>query len=154
MYFLGFDLGANFGFAVLDQNCNRIDSGTWYFGVKTTKSLLSCDTKVTNLISQYPPVIISYEKVNFFHKGTKAASAYGNYEAIVMLAAERNDTLLDQFSTGKVKKVATGFGNATKKEMEAAAYYRWNSYVPMDDNDADALHIARCGLLRFIGEKI
>lgn len=148
--FAGFDLGANFGYAVLDDDGNRVVSGTWEFGKRTPESTERVYEALLELFEIHLPVIVGYEKVNFFHRGIKAAHAYGTYESILWLVSRKYKVVLEQFTVNKIKKVATGFGNAEKDEMEAAAMTRW-AHIPGDDNEADALWIAECARLGFLG---
>lgn len=141
--FAGFDLGANCGFAVLDENGNRVTSGTLKLGKRSPESIAKFHQALTSLFEIHLPTHVGYEKVNFFHRGIKAAHAYGSYESILWLVVQAFKVPTEQFTVNKIKKTATGFGNAEKDEMEAAAMTRW-AYVPNDDNEADALWIAEC----------
>jgi Holliday junction resolvasome RuvABC endonuclease subunit len=149
--FAGFDLGAKFGYAVLDNDGNRVVSGTWLLGKREPSSIDKLYTHLRLLSTKHNNIaIVGYEKVNFFGKGVKAAHAYGNYEGVLWLIAVLNKWELEYVTVQRIKKTATGFSNADKEEMEAAAMTRW-ARVPDDDNEADALFCAEYLRLKFFG---
>lgn len=147
--FAGFDLGANLGYAVLDITGHRVASGTLRLGKRSPESTVKAYQSLGRLFSKYCPSIVGYEKVTFFGRGFKAAHAYGTYEAVLWLVAVSSQSLIEQFTVKDIKRVATGFSNATKDEVGAAAFTRW-AYVTVDDNEADALWVAECSRRRFL----
>jgi Holliday junction resolvasome RuvABC endonuclease subunit len=154
MSFAGFDLGARCGYAILDYNGNRIESGTWDLGKRSPKSLFLFQEKLHTLFTRHDIVVAGYEKVTFMARGRSgflAVQAWGGYEATLLIEIYKHQCEMTQVAVGTIKKVATGSGRAEKDEVEAAAYTRW-VYVPEDDNESDALWIAECARLRFSGE--
>lgn len=139
--FAGFDLGGKCGYALLDFEGAIIVRGTWQFGKRTPESASLYFDRITNLIETHLPLVIGYEKVMQWHRSMIAATAYGGYEFILWALSHRYSIPLQLVSVQAIKKIATGFGNAEKKEVMAAAYSRWK-VVPDDDNQADALFIA------------
>lgn len=150
--FIGFDLGAKLGYAVLSMDGDRIASGTWSFGKRQPSSVQSLYDRLVVLATKYDVVLVGYEKVNFFHRGFKAAHAYGTYEAILWLVAQQFDWPLQSVPIQHIKKLATGFSNADKDEVEVAVYRRWNGYVSTDDNEADSLWCCEYVRRSYLGE--
>ena len=157
MSFAGFDLGGNFGYAVLNDTGNRLVSGVINLGKRTPKSLHTFQTHLYNLIKKYDLAVVGYEQVTFMPKGGKgkggfkAVQAWGGYEAILWTVSYQYECDILPVHVGTLKKLATGSGRAEKEDMEVAAYTRW-SHVPEDDNESDALWIAEYGRRKFLGE--
>lgn len=148
--FAGFDLGAKLGYAVLSIDGHRVTSGTWKLGKRTPESVSKAHRLISDLVTEHRPPIIGYEKVTFFGRGVQAAHAYGSYEAALWLVCVESESLLEQFTVKQVKKLATGYSNATKEEIEAQVLVRW-AYLPEDDNESDALWIAESTRRQFLG---
>lgn len=138
---IGLDLGAKFGYAVLDKNGFRIDSGTLKLGKRTGDSQLVLWDRLTEIISTNYPSAVGYEEVRGRHSSLFAAHAYGGYQSIVMMATASFSVNLVGVTVQQIKKLATGAGRAEKEEIICAANDRW--FVgDIDSNEADALWCA------------
>jgi len=137
--FAGFDLGGKTGYALLDDRGCRIRSGTLKLGKRSQESLKKLYEFLVTFLED--ALFIGYEKVTFFSKGTKAAHAYGSYEAILWHVCSTLKLDPEMVHVGTLKKFSTGNGRASKEDMEAFVWSTFN-YVPYDDNEADALCIA------------
>ena len=71
------------------------------------------------------------------HVGVDAAHAYGGFLATLTAWCEHHPIPYQGVPVGTIKKYATGKGNAGKEDVIAAI--RARGYVPVDDNEADAL---------------
>ena len=71
------------------------------------------------------------------HVSTDAAHAYGGFLATLTAWCEHHQIPYQGVPVGTIKKYATGKGNAGKEDVIAAI--RARGYVPVDDNEADAL---------------
>ena len=71
------------------------------------------------------------------HVGVDAAHAYGGFLATLTAWCEHHQIPYQGVPVGTIKKYATGKGNAGKEDVIAAI--RARGYVPVDDNEADAL---------------
>ena len=71
------------------------------------------------------------------HASTDAAHAYGGFLGQLSAWCEQRQIPYQGVPVGTIKKHATGKGNANKDAMLAAV--RGWGYVPVDDNEADAL---------------
>lgn len=142
MAYIGFDFGQNFGYAILDNNGNRIKSDVTDLGKRSGKSLAKFRTILEETIS-FGVDAIGYEKVRR-HRGVAAAHAYGGYEAIMWLVCQDLGVPVKdivEVTVQQIKRCATGAGKAEKEEIEAQAFARW-SHLTEDDNEADALFCA------------
>jgi len=151
MIFAGFDLGSNFGYAILAPDGMRIDSGTWSLGKRSGKSLSNLYMSMSTVLTSYADLVVSYELVRGTHSGKNAAHAYGGYEAILWMVCYDADIPSDRIvgvSVQQIKKAATGFSNADKDEVEAAAYSKWLK-LPDDNNESDALWCAEVSRLKY-----
>jgi len=142
---IGIDPGTSCGWAVYD--------GTWTSGVWDLKPnrfegggmrFLRLRKYLRELILTTHPEALYYEEVRR-HMGTDAAHIYGGILAIIESECEVMALPYAGVPVGKVKKFATGKGNASKADMIAAAKERWRGWEG-DDNEADARWIAAAGL--------
>jgi hypothetical protein len=69
-----------------------------------------------------------------------AACAFGGYEAVLMLICYQLQIPLQEITVQELKREATGMSDASKDEVESAAFDRWN-HLPIDDNEADAMWV-------------
>ena len=75
------------------------------------------------------------------HKGVDAAHVYGGLMATLTSFCEEHSIPYEGVSVGVIKKFACGKGNANKEAMVEAC--RALGYDPVDDNEADAIHLLR-----------
>lgn len=139
--YAGFDLGQKFGYAILDEDGNRVESETVNLGKRSGKSLSGFYDLLQTILSN-GVIAAGYEKVRR-HRGVHAAHAYGGYEAILKkLCFDMGieDKLLE-VTVQQIKRCATDDPKADKEEIEAQAMARW-ARIPEDDNEADALFCA------------
>jgi Holliday junction resolvasome RuvABC endonuclease subunit len=139
MCFAGFDLGGKTGYALLNSNGKLERSGTLVLGKRCPSSIEKLYEFLDNFLEE--TVFVCYEKVSFFSKGTKAAHAYGSYEAILWHACTKYDVEPEMIHVATLKKNTMGSGRATKEDMETFVFSKFG-YVPYDDNEADAICIA------------
>lgn len=83
---------------------------------------------------------VVYEEVRR-HVATDAAHVYGGFLAHMQAVCEENRVAYAGVPVQTIKKYATGKGNAPKEAMIAAV--RMWGRNPVDDNEADAIALAR-----------
>jgi Holliday junction resolvasome RuvABC endonuclease subunit len=83
---------------------------------------------------------VVYEEVRR-HVATDAAHVYGGFLAHLQAVCEENRVAYAGVPVQTIKKYATGKGNAPKEAMIAAV--RMWGRNPVDDNEADAIALAR-----------
>jgi len=144
---LALDLGTTTGWAIGHPG-ERITSGTW--NLKPGKyegggmRYLKFEAALNRALAEAGGFVsVAFEAVRR-HIGTDAAHVYGGLMATLTKWCEVNKIPYEGVPVGTIKKFATGKGNADKSAMMAAA---WKAgYDPIDDNEADAIAIARLKL--------
>lgn len=154
---LGFDIGASFGWAVLDgESGERVDSGVWDLsgggrheggGIRLLRLRQRLEALVGDLRGRDVEVRVAvYEIVRRRPKvsGAEAGHVHGELRGQLKATLE---TLRVPHTPGEVsqaKRAATGKGNASKDMMKDAARERWGHPEGADKNgdEADALWFA------------
>lgn len=144
MKILAFDCATKTGWAISDGKGKILESGVQDFSKKRGESngilFLRFRKWLENLIAMTEPDVIAYERAHF--RGGAATELCVGLQTRVQEVAEAKKILLLPVTTSQLKKFATGKGNAGKEEMISAARVVLNR-EPIDDNEADAVHIAR-----------
>ena len=144
MAVLAFDLGTTTGWAVLDDQGNRVDSGVLKLAGRRHEGggmrYVRFRASLRELLTIAEPAVVAYEEVRR-HMGTDAAHVYGGLLATLQAELEERSVPYLGLPVSTVKKLATGKGNAGKDMMIEAAQRRWK-HEPVDDNEADALWVA------------
>ena len=139
---LALDLGTHTGWA-LYQRDGTITSGTEHFSPQRFEGggmrYLRFKRWLNELLSTTQHINAVYFEEVRRHVGVDAAHAYGGFMSHLTAWCEQNSIPYQGVPVGTIKKHATGRGNAGKVEMIAAM--RARGFVPIDDNEADALAI-------------
>lgn len=147
--YIGIDPGTSCGWAVLDQNGNRIASGTWNLQPRKSDGAgmryVRFEQNFKELLNAYDG-LVAYELVAA-HKGTDAAHIYGGIVASITRLCEEAGRDYCGVPVGTIKKIATGKGNASKNAMLDPAIERWGwpnerGVEAMTDDEVDALWCA------------
>ena len=145
-----------------------VDPGTAITGFalleveKGSKKLLECGVVITHdtepmpqrlkviaedldaLISQHKPDWIAVEQL-FFATNAKTAITVGQARGVVLLIAAQHGLSIAEYTPLQVKQAVTGYGQATKKQVQAMVKTILGlSEVPKPDDAADAVAIAIC----------
>ena len=145
--FLGIDLGDNCGWCAITSAPNigtTVLSGCWQFkptrfdtaSVRYDMFGRQLDAWLSTGVDE-----VAYEAV-MAHAGIHAAHVYGGYMAKLLEKCELYGIPCFHYPVGTIKLWATGKGNADKKAMKHAAGIYLNRSIS-NDNEADAIHIAR-----------
>lgn len=101
---------------------------------------------VARLIREYQPVLVSVEDL-FFNKNVSTALAVGHARGVVILAAAHAGIPIAEYTPLQVKQAVTGYGRATKDQVQQMVKVLLNlESIPQPDDAADALAIAICHL--------
>ncbi len=168
--YIGIDPGTTTGWAVLDDQGDRIDSGV----VKLGKSTDRVGQRYLMLNRALDDIVKLCGSPNYFdglgyelvmnHASSSAAHLYGGFVAMLTSWAESYGIPYQGIHYAHVKQAATGRGDASKLAMVQAANQRWNAHIAIvektvrrkgemvdsteysfpggGDNEADALWIA------------
>jgi len=146
MIVLGLDCATKTGWCLWDS-CNGkvLESGVQDFSKKRGESngimFLRFRNWLEKMAGFLPKVeLISYERAH--HRGGAATEICVNLTGRVQEVADAREIPYMTVETGTLKKFACGKGNAGKDDMISAAKEILGR-DPEDDNEADAVHIAR-----------
>ena len=147
MRILGIDPGYSIlGWAVIEHDLDIVAFGT----IKTTSSsniedkLLEIYISIKNIIEKYQPDCASIEKL-YFAKNTKTAIDVAKCAGVVLLTLNLAGLRLNEYSPLQVKRALTGYGRATKSQIQKMIMDIFKiKKIPEPDDAADALAIAAC----------
>jgi crossover junction endodeoxyribonuclease RuvC len=152
MIAIGFDPGvATVGFCVID-----FDNGSYFLkdiGCIRTSAKLGLGKRLTmirddaeKLIQHYKPDLIAIEEL-FFVKNVKTGIMVAHARGVLLELAERSKVIHKSFTPLQVKQSVTGYGQATKTQVQkmVKTILKLNSAIRSDDA-ADAAAVALCGI--------
>ncbi len=147
---LGIDPGfgmVGYGLIDLDGNEEKILE---YGIIKTdpqaslSKRLVEIYEEISKLIKIYQPTESAVEELYFFRNVTTAIFV-GEARGVIILALEEAKTIIYEYTPMEVKMAVTGYGKATKRQVqEMVRVILKMDKIPKPDDAADALAIAIC----------
>lgn len=148
---LGIDPGlATTGFGVVERRGSELQArsyGTIDTGAREPfgERLQTIYQGVQTLIKRWKPDVIAVEEL-FYHRNATTAFAVGQARGVVVLAAIQAHRSVVSCKPLQVKRAITGYGQATKNQMQQsiANIFKLNK-IPKPDDAADALAVALCG---------
>jgi crossover junction endodeoxyribonuclease RuvC len=147
---LGIDPGtATTGFGIVEKKQSKLISVD--YGVISTPKELDMSNRllilyedIKEIIDHHKPDIIAVEQL-FFARNVTTAITVGQARGVVLLAAQKADLKIVEFTPLQVKQSVTGYGQATKKQVQEMVKKILDlSQIPKPDDAADALAIAIC----------
>ncbi len=158
MIILGIDPGtARCGLAVL-----KIDTGKPFLiaaEVINTSQDLDMQYRLKSIykalheaVNNYKPNTMVIERL-FFNTNAKTAISVGQARGVVLLTAADKKLDVFEYTALEAKKVLTGYGRASKKEMQDAVQKHLNLEKLVKSDDAnDAIAIALCHFYKYANE--
>lgn len=150
MIILGIDPGiAIMGYGILKMSGNRIkvlENGvvTTSPKTKTPQRLKILYDNLNDIIKEYRPDEFAIEEL-FFNQNVKTAITVGHARGVQVFCAENNNLPIYEYTPLQIKQAITGYGRASKKQMQETVTTLLNlSQVPKPDDAADALAVALC----------
>ena len=143
MRIFALDCATKTGWALID-NGKIVESGMQNFSKRRGESngvmFLRFNKWVSDMVDMLKPELLTYERAHY--RGGAATEIGVGLQTRVqeMAIAKGIDSI--PFTTAEIKKFATGKGNAGKDDMIIAAV-PFLGRQPIDDNEADAVHLAR-----------
>ncbi len=112
---------------------------------KTTSSrLLEIFNDLSSVVDMYKPDCASIEKLYFF-KNQKTIIPVAESRGVILTVFEKFGVPVYEYTPIEVKQVLTGYGRASKKEVEQMVKYTLNTdTLPKLDDTVDAVAIAIC----------
>ena len=115
-------------------------------GTPLARRLLSLYSQLQALLDRYHPVEMVVEEL-FFNKNTTTAIAVGQARGVALLAAASHNINVREYTPLQVKQSLTGYGRATKDQVQQMVRLQLNlDFTPQPDDAADALALAICHL--------
>ena len=116
-------------------------------GQSLQSRLLHLEESLTALIRTHRPVCLVCEELYAHYRHPKTAILMGHARGVVLVAAARLGLPVVSVGATHVKKLLTGNGHASKRQMQSAvARMLGLSKLPEPPDVADAIAIAFCGL--------
>jgi len=147
---LGIDPGyATLGWAIIDGNLKIVDYGLVETNnnIRIDERLFIIHNEINKIIANYSPQCVAIEKL-FFAKNTKTAIDVAKCIGVVLLTAKLNNLNYDEYSPSQVKNAITGYGRASKDQIQNIIMKIFKlKEIPRPDDAADALAIAACHFL-------
>lgn len=99
--------------------------------------------KIAELIEEFQPNEIALEDL-FFAKNAKSALKLGHARGVVMLAAAQHQIPVYEYPPAKIKQALSGFGQASKEQMQKMVKIHLKLKEVPEENASDALAVALC----------
>lgn len=159
MIILGVDPGtASMGYGVVKIADDRVILKDW--GVIKTMPEMPMSKRLSVLYSNlndvavtFKPQLIVIERI-FFNTNAKTAMTVGQARGVSILVAAHNGVDIEEYTALQAKKVLTGFGRSSKKEMQDAVKKALGLSTHIKSDDAnDGIAMALCHYLLTQGRK-
>ena len=156
MIVIGIDPGtAKTGYAIIEiingkeiPLIREVDCITTPAGDDMHKRLKQIFDELHDIADRHSPDCMVVERL-FFNTNAKTAMSVGQARGIPLLIAARKDMEVFEYTALEAKAVITGYGRASKKEMqEAVKEYMGLSEIIKPDDANDALAMAICFLTK------
>lgn len=146
---LGIDPGLDrTGYAVIETHPLRaIDAGVVRSAssMSLDRRLVEIDTGLSDILGEHDVDLVAVESLYAHYKHPRTAILMGHARGVILLAAARAAVPVVSLPATKIKKVLTGNGHASKRQMQQAIAHVLGLSEPPEPADvADALAIAVC----------
>ena len=147
---MGIDPGtATTGYGLVQEHEGHLECVS--FGVVTTlagePTVVRLESIYRDLIAvfkQYQPTVAAVEQL-FFHRNVTSAMAVGQARGVALLAVAHCGLNASEYSPLQVKQAVTGYGKASKSQVQHMVRTLLNlETLPRPDDAADALAVAIC----------
>lgn len=134
-----------------------IEAGVLNFNSKdavaTRLALLHADLQ--SLISEHKPDVMAIEKLYAHYKHPNTAIIMAHARGVILLAAQTANMTIIDLPANEVKKAVSGYGHASKEQMQQAVQAQFHLDEPPNPPDvADAIAIALTHARRMLFEQI
>ncbi|MCR4925443.1 MAG: crossover junction endodeoxyribonuclease RuvC [Clostridiales bacterium] len=150
MRILGIDPGyAIVGYGILDYEGNKfsvVDYGAilTQAGEPFNERLEYIYDELCALMEKYKPQFMSIEKL-FYNTNAKTVIDVAQARGVTMLAAQKHNLSVYEYTPLQVKQSVVGYGRAEKKQVQQMTATILNlEAVPKPDDTADAIAMAIC----------
>lgn len=161
MRILGIDPGlAITGWSIVDFDKSGKPSLVDYGAVLTEKGITVSERlaeifeDISNIIKEFKPEYCGIETL-LFYNNAKTAIVVGESRGVVLLALQKELIPIHEFTPLQVKSSITGYGKATKKQVQENVKMICNlDHLPQPDDAADAIAVAIACHDRLVMDKL
>ena len=148
MIILGVDPGTattGYGLIEIKSDLQAIEYGVIHTvpHKELSERLRTIYQSIKDIVQKHRPQEIAVEEI-FFSRNTKSAISVGQAEGVIVLAGSSSRGKVFRYSPLQVKQTITGYGRATKSQVQ----YRVRELLQLrelpSDDAADALAVALC----------
>ncbi len=116
-------------------------------GTDLASRLEAIYVEINEIINRFEPTHSAIE-ILYFSKNVKTGISVSHARGVLLLALRQNNIEITEFTPNQIKLAITGYGKATKKQVQAAVKTLTGlSKIPKPDDAADAIGIAICKIL-------
>ncbi|WP_432798070.1 crossover junction endodeoxyribonuclease RuvC [Poriferisphaera sp. WC338] len=160
---LGVDPGLSItGYGVVDIKIGNIEPTLVEGGVFKFKSKQSVEARLAQLYNDMKELIIevrpdqlAIEKLYSHYAHPRTAIIMGHARGVILLAAQQAGMTLHHLGANEVKKSITGYGHASKEQIQRAVQSQCNlKDLPEPPDLADAIAIALTHARRIAVDKL
>ena len=148
MKILGIDPGmAIVGYSIVDYDGKNIElehSGSIQTpkGERESARLLEIFNDMTSIVEKYKPDVCAIEKLFFFRNQTTVMPV-AHARGVILTVLEKFGIPIYEYTPMEVKQILTGYGRASKKEVEQMVKIALESEkLPKLDDTVDSIAIA------------
>lgn len=117
--------------------------------------LLQLHRELEDLINELQPDCMAVEKLYAHYKHPRTAILMGHARGVILLSAKKRSLPVEHLPATAVKKAVTGYGHATKQQMQLAVQSQCRLAEPPHPPDvADAIAIALTHARRLAVEQL
>lgn len=129
---------------LLDAGVIRLKAGG-----SVQERLLELERDLVGLLEEHGPAEVCVEKLYSHYERPTTAIIMGHARGVVLLAAHRAGASVTELAATEVKKSLTGFGHATKRQVQESVMAQCRlPELPSPPDVADAIAIALCAARR------
>ena len=149
MLVLGIDPGSRVaGYGVIEKKGSsvlHIDNGCIRANVRHSipKRLEEIYLGIVGVLKEFGPDVVAIEEV-FFAKNVSSSLRLGESRGVILLAATQRQIPIFEYSTRGVKQAVTGYGNASKNQVQKMVQRLLALPEVAQEDASDALAIAIC----------
>ncbi len=159
MRILGIDPGTQItGYGILEKRNNHIihiDNGGIFPPKKAPfyKKISHIHEKISEIIQKYAPDMVALEDI-FVAKNAMSSLKLGHARGAIMVATHQFQLPLYEYTPTQVKQALTGYGRATKEQIQKMVQALLKLPETAFTDASDALAIAICHLHSYRMKKI
>lgn len=155
VFVLGIDPGlSRCGYGAVEQDGPGRPPRAIAAGVVTTPSELAVPLRLAllrgdldEIVGEYRPDVVVVERV-FFQTNARTAMSVGQASGVALLTAIERGCSVAEYTSNEVKQAVTGYGSATKEQVQAMVTRLLGlDVIPRPADVADALGLALCHLV-------